>query len=312
MVPLYIIETAKRKEFDAMAINNNKKIRALTAGKQKLIEILDTLKKSEDRVLHYPSDLEKYDVPNPHMVFSYIVSESFEDYPLISVAIDKGVKSIPDSAFTECALIECVYIPNSVEEIGARAFDHCSNLSKVDLEDGSNLKIIGARAFAMTAIREFCIPNSITELGEFAFSGCNGLEKIKFPESMTVIPAHICHDSGALYDVTIGEVTEIKKQAFRGCHLTEFSFPQTLSSIGSMAFANNSLSVVDLSETSLFSIPNMTFAKNEISVLKMPVTIQIIENMAFAYNQLTDEAIENALEMVRCVDETAFEFQEIV
>lgn len=295
-----------------MAINNNKKFRAITVGKQKLTVILDALKNSEEKVLHYPSDLVKYDVPDAQMVFSYIVSEYYTDYPPFSVVVDKGVKSIPDSAFTECTLLESIYIPSSVEEIGARAFEHCSNLSKVELEDNSSLKAIGARAFSMTAVHEFRIPESVVELGEFAFSGCTNLEKIQFPSKMTVIPAHICHDSGILSEVLIGEnVTEIKKQAFRGCGLTDFVFPSTVSSIGPLAFADNRLVLVDLSETSLFSIPNMAFANNEIIELKAPVTLQIVESEAFANNQLPKESIEKAMEMVRSVDSTAFEFQNL-
>lgn len=292
-----------------MAINNNHKFRKRDDGKQLIIKVMNDLKDSEDKVLHYPSDLKKYGVFNPAAFLTNIVPDS--DYPNFVLKIDKGEKTIPSDAFVECSLITSVWIPNTVEEIGEKAFSHCTALTEIVFEEGTALKKIGAKAFSMTGITEFEVPPTVTELGEFVFYGCSELTKLTLPKSITVIPNYLCRDASRLTDIVVeGEITEIGNQAFRGCSLTSFNFTESINAIGGSAFAQNHFTAVDLSKTTIFSIANAVFKDNEIVDLKISPYTQIIGAGAFSYNQLSEETIQEVLKTVCYYDATSFEFQD--
>lgn len=292
-----------------MAINNRCKFKKQDDGKQALFKVMNDLMEKDEKVVHYPSDVQKY-TSNFEGVFANIVHDS-GDYPNFELIIDDGVKVIHSAAFVECCLIESVYIPNSVEEIGTKAFEHCSSLSKVTFEEDSNLKTIGPRAFSMTNISSVDLPPLVETIGEFAFSGCPELASVTVPELVEVIPQHFCRDSTNLTKVVIkGDITEIGNQAFRNCALTEFDFKSSIKTIGASAFAHNELSQVDLSNTSVFSISNMTFSHNGVVDIKISPYTQIIGAGAFSYNQIPQETIDEILMYVSFVDNTAFEFQD--
>ena len=105
-------------------------------------------------------------------------------------------------------------IPNSVTNIGARAFESCTNLTNVT------------------------IPNSVTSIGDFAFYGCSGLTSMTIPNGVASIPDSAFANCYALTNVTIPDsVTNIGDFAFEGCfHLTSVAIPNSVTSIGDYAF----------------------------------------------------------------------------
>jgi hypothetical protein len=79
-------------------------------------------------------------------------------------------------------------IPDSVTEIGNRAFSGCTNLTSVTL------------------------PNSVTEIGNRAFSGCTSLTSITLPDSVTEIGEgtfNVDKDRTNLTSITIGADVEL-------------------------------------------------------------------------------------------------------
>lgn len=62
-------------------------------------------------------------------------------------------------------------IPGSVKTIGTSAFNGCSNLSKVTLNEG--VEEIKAEAFANTGLTEVVLPKSLKTLGKDAFANTN-------------------------------------------------------------------------------------------------------------------------------------------
>ncbi len=69
-------------------------------------------------------------------------------------------------------------IPPTVKEIGERAFEECSELTTVILNDG--LEEIGRRAFALCALVRIVIPPTIKEIDERAFEECSNLTSVQF------------------------------------------------------------------------------------------------------------------------------------
>ena len=120
---------------------------------------------------------------------SYYYSESTNSYHVSGIGTFTGTdliipstyKGLPVTeigyAFSNCNLLESVYIPNSIISIAEGAFMGCSNLQSVIFEKNSNLKTINYSAFAScTSLKNLILPESITFVARFAFDGCTSLE----------------------------------------------------------------------------------------------------------------------------------------
>ena len=84
------------------------------------------------------------------------------------------VVGIADNAFAGRTDITRVALPDSIESIGAGAFEGCTSL--VDVYFGQELKSIGSRAFAScTDLETLDLPDSLEQIEDEAFDGANGL-----------------------------------------------------------------------------------------------------------------------------------------
>ena len=77
-------------------------------------------------------------------------------------------------------------VPASVASIGTRAFQDCTQLSKVNIHSG--VRTIGNAAFERcTALTELTIPSGVIDIGEWAFQGCSALTRVSIPASVASI-----------------------------------------------------------------------------------------------------------------------------
>ena len=142
-----------------------------------------------------------------------------------------------------------VEIPNSVTEIGYRAFYGCTGLTSIEISN--NVTTIGERAFSgCTGLTSIEIPNSVTEIGNYAFSGCTGLTSIDVDKDNPVyasvdgvlynknITNLICWPAGKPFVEIPNSVTKIEDYAFYGCiGLTSIEIPNSVTEIGNYAFS---------------------------------------------------------------------------
>lgn len=99
--------------------------------------------------------------------------------------LDKRINIIP-IMFGNCQKLHSIIIPDSVTEIGERAFENCDNLTSVIFSDG--VKRIGNYAFYdCDSLTSVVIPDSIVNIGLNAFSNCSKLKEIIFKRN---IPVH--------------------------------------------------------------------------------------------------------------------------
>src|SRR5690554_3114050 len=121
---------------------------------------------------------------------SYIVSGSkFEDITLVSGVIvildihnDLPVARIDDYGFMNAVSLESVKIPDTVWNIGTRAF-YNSFLKQCIIPEDSSLNTIDSEAFAYTFVEKIYLPNELYEIGNNAFAFTR-LEEVFIPKSV--------------------------------------------------------------------------------------------------------------------------------
>lgn len=185
------------------------------------------------------------DVIKDNMAFKvYNYSEGYEQYgedyaELISFNSDLTALNIPSSVYhektgksysvkelssylsnkdTEYIELASVTIPNSVISIGEYAFYNCPQLSSVILSE--NLKTIGESAFSDCNISRIKLPKTLKSIRKGTFFRCENLMSVEFSEG----------------------IQNIGESAFEYCsNLTNITFPNTLTDIGSHAFWDSGL-----------------------------------------------------------------------
>lgn len=168
-----------------------------------------------------------------------------------SVVIRNGITAINDEIFSGYRNLSYVELPESLVEIGTRAFYNCINLSSVILPDFLN--VIKSEAFyGCRTLESIVISVGVQKIGSGAFSRCENLKEITVNEEN----ANYKSMDGVLYSNNISElvlypmekkeekfsvpesVKQIHLEAFYGQkHLTAITIGQNVWNIGKNAFA---------------------------------------------------------------------------
>jgi len=195
------------------------------------------------------------------------------NHKLTSVTIPENITDISDELFTYCTALESVTLPENTVIIGKSAFHGCLNLKSFTIPE--SVKKIGDNAFwACQELESVTIPDNVESIGKYAFSSCAYMKSINVSESnknycdidgvlfskdkkeLITYPAgkegneyivpdctRIIADNSfggnkKLKSVTVQEgVTAIGDSAFAGLMIRSAVLPQSLTSIGVMAFS---------------------------------------------------------------------------
>ncbi|MBO5295709.1 MAG: leucine-rich repeat domain-containing protein [Clostridia bacterium] len=143
-----------------------------------------------------------------------------------SVWIPESVTEIRAYAFQNFTALESVYISNGVTHIRNRAFYNCSSLKQITLP--STLSYLGEEVFSKCAqLEEIILPEGVTYIDRCTFSDCSSLKRVYFPKALTYI----------------GD------EAFKNCiSLEEIRIPQNVVVIGENAFLGFRGSVIEVDE----------------------------------------------------------------
>ena len=197
-----------------------------------------------DNEIWYTSTNGKIVTPYATDVFgATILSNTYESGKGV-ITFDAPVTSIGESAFTKCANLASVTIPNSATLIRAGAFAYCSSLASVTIPD--SVTMIGEQTFLLcSSLTSVTIPNSVIEIGKSAFSGCSSL--VEFNGKFASADKLCLIVDGVLNSFAIGcgvkeytipdSITSIGIYAFYSCtSLTSVTIGNSVTSIGSYAF----------------------------------------------------------------------------
>lgn len=147
--------------------------------------------------------------------------------------------SIKEDTFHGCTSTETIWLPEEVTKIAHAAFSQCNKMEN------------------------FSLPTQLSEIEYSAFEYCYKMKEYVVPEGVTTIPKNCFWDNNALTKVTfLGKITTIEEDAFGACDwLVEINLESGLTTIGDKAFSKCGMTDVTLPET-VSSIGRYAFANN--------------------------------------------------
>lgn len=200
-----------------------------------------------------------------------------------NVIIDPGITEIGAFAFEGCTNLSSITIPEGLTYIGRYAFLRCSNLTQVSLPTG--IKSIQEGTFSdCTGLQELILPEGVSSIGKYAFLNCFDLQEIIMPENLTII----------------------NDRAFQNCcSLVTVSLPENMFSIGEAAFQGcDRLASITISQGIVEIKGNVFKDCAGLNSVILPDSLEVIEYNAF---QNCSSLVEIALpESIREIGEYAF------
>lgn len=225
-----------------------------------------------------------------------IESEAFNKNPadIVDVELSSSVKYIGTSAFEGCTNLQSIKINNSngLEGICDKAF-YNSSLAKIELSDtslGSSLKKIGNRTFANTKLESVSIPGSVDLIGAGAFENMTELTSVNFVDDGNTmeIDAYAFYNCPKIDSVSFGSESKtykLGKGAFALPSNTPngmytFSFPKGNKSI---EYSDANLSGCDFILAGRTALSEVTFGSGLNNATIPAQTLRACYNLKDAY-----------------------------
>lgn len=108
-----------------------------------------------------------------------IGSEAFLGAHVMGVLIPNSVTNLGAAAFEDCTDLASIRIPTGISNISGDAFAGCTSLTNIAISTGV-ASISGVAFFECTALQNITIPGSVTNIGSYAFEACNNLKDVFF------------------------------------------------------------------------------------------------------------------------------------
>ena len=199
------------------------------------------------------------------------------------IIIPSEYTSIADNAFKETNLASLI-IPNTITSIGNNAFS--SNLQLTSIAIPESVQFIGNHAFADCGLLDVTVPDSVESIGEYAFGNNYGMKSAKIGDGVITIGDSAFYNN-QLTSLIIGKsVQEIGEKAFSGDvnfyplinQLSTVELPESVRTIGQLAFAYNNLSSIEIPD-GVISIGHNAFKGNPLE--QITISSEADYNLAF-------------------------------
>lgn len=183
-----------------------------------------------------------YDEKGVSYTVTAIGDNCFKDCKeLVSIQLPATIKSINAHAFSGCSALKDINFPEGLTEIRLEAFMGCTSLADIALPN--SLEEIQYDAFnGCVAMKSIIIPPKVITINNYAFEGCTGIVRYAIPnrkydctivadEFVSYDPNNVAIEDGFVYNA------DKTKILFAPLDLEgEFSVPETITSIGRIAF----------------------------------------------------------------------------
>ena len=154
-------------------------------------------------------------------------AETAEGQALRRVFLPDSIETIGAYAFHGCSALERVSLPAALQEVSLRMFDGCGTLEQVTLPAG--LKNIGDYAFyGCGNLKKLHLPETVVRVGKYAFYNCRKMEEINIPLATTDLNMGMFLNCDVLKYMTFGRcrhISDLIAGLNHELHLT-IDFPQ--------------------------------------------------------------------------------------
>ena len=221
---------------------------------------------------------------------------AFRHCGFTSLTIPSNVTSVDTFAFRYCYSLTTITFSSSSTSLGGSILGSCTALTTINFASMSN--VLGyyfgnAGAEEGTSVTQngssYKIPSSLRtvritsgSVPAYAFQNVSFLTTVTYSGSSTV-GAYACANSG-VSSVSLGSATSIGNYAFNNCSsLTSITIPNTVTSLGTYAFASSNLASVTYTTTCrITTISAYAFYSTELSSLTIPTSVTSIGNYAYS------------------------------
>ena len=154
-------------------------------------------------------------------------AETAEGQALRRVFLPDSIETIGAYAFHGCSALERVSLPAKLQEISLRMFDGCGSLEQITLPAG--LRRIGDYAFyGCGSLKKLRLPESVERIGKYAFYNCRKMEELNIPLATTDLNMGMFLNCDALQYMSFGRcrhISDLISGLNHELHLT-IDFPQ--------------------------------------------------------------------------------------
>lgn len=161
---------------------------------------------------------------------------------ITTLVIGEGITTIGTANFYNCTALASVSLPSTLTTIKGGmadygAFRECTALENITLP--SSLATIDAMAFkGCSALKSITFPNSLTSLGTAAFRECTALSTVTYGTGLVSTGVEAFYGSGVNKINFSSTITAVDNYSFFNTKLVTVEIPETITSIGTRAFAN--------------------------------------------------------------------------
>ena len=257
--PTKIVTVTEFEDWDSMMDDYN----TGGAGNPKIIQY--TTSNNESLVMVFDT----WEAPNDY------TTASLGNLFVIKRTGGEDIPPIPQRAFWEKVTLKEIVVTQN--QIGAEAFAHCYNLSKITIYSDSVSQItLGDNIFSgCTNLKTVTLPNGLERIPYGTFQGCDSLTSVGFiPSSVTTINDCAFFNCDNLYNVYIPKKVEI----------ISVSADNTLVRYGTFEYCTQLKTVIIPSSSNLRVIGDLCFAYCYLlEDITLPDGLETIGNAAFIY-----------------------------
>ena len=197
-----------------------------------------------------------------------------------------------------------VVVENGITDLGFKAFESCTALTKATLP--GSLKTVASDSFRFSGLKSVSIPEGVQMIGGSAFMYCAGLESVTLPQSLHAVHTAAFQGCTALKSIALpASLCSINGMAFMETGLTSIVLPASVRYLGGWAFSKCASLKNAILSPGLTMLPDCVFQNSALDYVVLPKSIKIVAEAAFYYCTLKEiyyEGTQQEFEQIRLVN----------
>ena len=152
-------------------------------------------------------------------IYHGISADSIKIIDLSNTTLTK----LEERAFEYCKNLRLIKLPETIKEIGFRAFAECKSL--IEIENFEKIEVLEPNVFIGSGINQITIPFKLTEIPRLTFSDCSNLEFVDIHNGVKNIANNAFDGCNSIRKVNISiGFKENLSQLFKNAEHIEFNF----------------------------------------------------------------------------------------